>query len=344
MTGHGSEHPVRLEQKSDEDRITIIVDGALFTEYRYGDPDVKKPILFPICSPTGERVTRGFPIDPRSNDRRDHPHQVGHWFTHGNVGGIDFWNNSPNLPPSRRDEVGTIRHGEVTAANETGDGAVLSVQCDWCGPDGSMLIEEATRFAFQATKDVRVVDRTTRLSAVNNAVPFRDDKEGLFGLRVARQLELQVEEDLVFVDVGGEETVVTATDDHDVTGTYFSATGARNEDAWGERAAWMALTGTIGDNEEVTVAILDHPENPGYPTHWMARPYGLFAANPLGRSAFDEEALSKDFTINPGEIATFRYRLFVWTGGVDRGTINTEHERFVAQNAPPYPSEGGESK
>ena len=37
----------------------------------------------------------------------------------------------------------------------------------------------------------------------------------------------------------------------------------------------------------VTIAIFDHPGNPGYPTYWHARGYGLFAANPLGRHIFD---------------------------------------------------------
>ena len=34
--------------------------------------------------------------------------------------------------------------------------------------------------------------------------------------------------------------------------------------------------------------ILDHPKNPGYPTHWHARGYGLFAANPLGAKVFSD--------------------------------------------------------
>ena len=38
------------------------------------------------------------------------------------------------------------------------------------------------------------------------------------------------------------------------------------------------LTASNGD-DPVTLAMLDHPKNVGFPTYWHARGYGLFAAN-----------------------------------------------------------------
>ena len=55
----------------------------------------------------------------------------------------------------------------------------------------------------------------------------------------------------------------------------------------GARAARWTLLGGTSTAKPVTVAILDHPSNPGYPTHWHARGYGLFAANPLGDKQFN---------------------------------------------------------
>jgi hypothetical protein len=319
---------VRLEREERADRVTVLVDGDRFTAYRYGDPEMKKPILFPINAPSGAPVTRGYPVESRPDDRRDHPHQAGHWFNYGDVDGFDFWNNSEEVPAERAGEMGTIRHREVTTAVEREGAAELEVRCDWCRPDESVLAEESTRFEFRARPGVRLVDRTTTLTAREDPVTFHDDKEGLFGLRVARSLELPVAEDLVFVDSGGEETVVTATGDHEVTGTYRSSEGATDADAWGSRAEWMALSGNVGD-EDVTVAILDHPGNPGYPAYWMARPYGLFAANPLGRAVFEDGAEPMDFTIDAGDAATFRYRLLVRAGDADPSAIDAEHRRFV---------------
>lgn len=327
MTDSQCRPTVEFDRADEDDDVTVLVDGTLFTVYRHRDPKLRKPVLFPINAPSGDPVTRGYPLEPRPDDREDHPHQVGHWFTHGNVNGFDFWNNSEETPPERADEMGTIRHQELTTATEREGTAELGVRCDWCRPDGSVLIDERTQFAFHARPDVRLIDRTTTLTALDEDVTFYDDKEGVFGLRVTRSLELPVEQEQVFVDAGGEETVVTATGDHHVTGTYRSSTGASDSDAWGTRAEWMALCGSVGD-DEVTVAIVDHPDNPGFPTWWMARPYGLFSANPLGRAAFDDGADSMDFTIESGDTATFRYRLLV-RNGVNRSEIDAVYDRFT---------------
>lgn len=322
---------VEFDRADEGDEVTVLVDGDPFTAYRYRDPKLKKPVLFPINAPSGDPVTRGYPLEPRPDDREDHPHQVGHWFNHGNVNGFDFWNNSEETPPDRVDEMGTIRHREITTATEREGVAELEVRCDWCRPDDSVLVEENTRFAFRARPDVRIIDRTTSLAAPDEDVTFHDDKEGLFGLRVTRALELPVEQEQVFVDSGGEETVVTATGDHRVTGTYRSSTGATDSDAWGTRAEWMTLDGSVGE-DDVTVAIMDHPDNPGFPTWWMARPYGLFAANPLGRAAFDDGADPTDFTIERGDSATFRYRLLVGNGP-NWSDVDAEYDRFSSETS-----------
>jgi hypothetical protein len=72
----------------------------------------------------------------------------------------------------------------------------------------------------------------------------------------------------------------------------------------------MKLWGDI-DGETVSLIIIDHPENPGYPTYWHARGYGLFAANTLGQAAFTDGETSLNFKLNKGESVTFKYRLVV---------------------------------
>ena len=58
----------------------------------------------------------------------------------------------------------------------------------------------------------------------------------------------------------------------------------------------------------------DHPGNPGYPTYWMARGYGLFAANPLGAKDFTKGKEELNFFIPAGGSATFRYRVVIKSG------------------------------
>src|SRR3954468_22924294 len=88
-----------VELKVDESgkRVDITIDGKPFTSYIWPST-LKKPVLYPIRTANGNLVTRGFPLDPRPGERVDHPHHVGVWLNHGNVNGLDFWNNSDAIP------------------------------------------------------------------------------------------------------------------------------------------------------------------------------------------------------------------------------------------------------
>ena len=67
------------------------------------------------------------------------------------------------------------------------------------------------------------------------------------------------------------------------------------------------LTGTV-ESEPVTIVMLDHPSNPGFPTYWHARGYGLFAANPMGEKVFTEGKKELNVAIEPGASIVFRHR------------------------------------
>jgi hypothetical protein len=77
----------------------------------------------------------------------------------------------------------------------------------------------------------------------------------------------------------------------------------------------------------VTIAILDHPGNPGFPTYWHARGYGLFAANPLGQAVFSEGKEKLNFAIGAGESQMFRYRILL----LDSAPTSEEMERHYAE-------------
>ena len=64
-------------------------------------------------------------------------------------------------------------------------------------------------------------------------------------------------------------------------------------------------------NDTISIAIIDHPKNIGYPTYWHARGYGLFAANPLGQKIFSNGKETLAFKLKQGESVTFRYRIVI---------------------------------
>jgi hypothetical protein len=66
--------------------------------------------------------------------------------------------------------------------------------------------------------------------------------------------------------------------------------------------------------DSISIAIIDHPKNPNYPTYWHARGYGLFAANPLGEKIFTNGKLTKNLQLKKGESVSFRYRIIIDEG------------------------------
>ncbi len=116
------------------------------------------------------------------------------------------------------------------------------------------------------------------------------------------------------------------------TGKYVSSEGRQGDAVWGTRGKWNMLSGTV-DGEPLTVAILDHPSNPGYPTHWHARGYGLFAANPLGDAIFNEKPFN--LTLEPGASVTFKYRVLILAGRSTPDRIEHESRAFAQEGSTP---------
>ena len=293
-------------------RVDVTVDGRPFTSYLY-PTNLEKPVLYPLRSESGKLVTRGWPLDPRPNERVDHPHHIGLWFNYGDVNGLDFWNNSSDIAAAQKPKMGTIVHREIRDTDSgRGEGA-LEVSMDWVDHTGKVLLREETRFVFHASQGMRGIDRVTKLTAVNGPVSMTDNKEGVLGMRVARQLEAPATQAEMFTDASGRRTEVAVLSNEGVNGKYFTSEGIEGDAVWGTRGRWAALGGVL-DGEPVTLAILDHPSNVGFPTYWHARGYGLFAANPLGQAALSNNKEKLDFKLAAGQSTTFRHRILILTG------------------------------
>jgi hypothetical protein len=328
---HATAAVVEVKPRPEERRVDVLVGGEPFTAYIWPER-LAKPVLFPIRTAGGTLVTRGFPLDPRPGERVDHPHHVGLWFNYGDVNGVDFWNNSEALSPDEAAKMGTIRHRTIKRAEGGADRGTLEVEADWVMPDGSVVLEETTDYVFRGTEDTRTLDRITRLvvPAARMRVLFADNKEGVLGLRVTRALEEPSKKPEVFTDASGEPTAVPALHNEGVNGVYTSSEGLEGGAVWGTRARWVALAGRV-DDEDVVLLILDHPANPGHPTYWHARGYGLFAANPLGQKIFSEGREELDFALDPGEKTVFRHRLVVLPGPLSPDRAEAAWNTFVAE-------------
>ena len=205
----------------------------------------------------------------------------------------------------------------------------LEVEADWLTYSRKVLLQEYTRFLFRGGPDLRSVDRITTLRAQDEKVVFADAKDGMLGLRVVRALEMPSDKAEVFTDASGRATTVAKLDNTGVNGVYLTSEGKKGEAAWGTRGRWCNLGGKVGD-EPVTITILDHPANPGFPTYWHARGYGLFAANPLGEKVFSNGKEELNLTLTPHQSVTFRYRILITSGVASPESTEAAYKAFVA--------------
>lgn len=309
-------------------RVDITIDGQPFTAYIW-PVSLKKPVLYPLISDEGITVTRGFPLDPEPGERVDHPHQAGLWFNYGNANGFDFWNNSDAIKAENRAQMGTIVFKKILSAKSGTDTGELTVESTWITGANQPILNQTTCYIFSRRNHARVIDQVVTLKALDRVV-LNDDKEGLLGMRVAHWLESPDEKGGVFLDASGRATKVEAGDTADATGVYLTSEGVKGEAAWATRGRWCSLTGHTGSHT-VTIAIFDNPKNPGYPTYWHARGYGLFAANPLGRSIFDPKQPAWNFTIEKNQAAVFRYRIVLYSRDAKVDELNREADDFARE-------------
>ena len=322
---HNREQGMQVISNEAARRVDITYDGTPFTSYVW-PTSLKKPVLFPLIAPGGVTVSRGYPLAPRPGERVDHPHHAGLWFNYGNVNGFDFWNNSDAIKPANRDKMGSIRQEKILSAHGGRDSGELAVQTVWVDGKGQDIIQETTRYTFRHRPNANVIDMSTTLKALQRAV-FHDDKEGLLGIRVAHFLESPTAEGGIFTDAAGRITKVASADAAGATGVYLTSEGKHGDAAWGTRGRWCILSGEK-DGQTYTIGIFDHRGNPGYPTYWHVRGYGLFAANPLGTSIFDPKATPQNFTIGKGGKAVFRYRVVLYRGTVTAAEADREANEF----------------
>jgi hypothetical protein len=293
-------------------------------------------VLYPLIAPVGTTVTRGYPFQTLPGERVDHPHHAGLWFNYGNANNFDFWNNSDAIKPADRPKYGTVKFDKIVSAKSGENSGELVTESTWISGDPAAgntqpIMTQTTRYVFSkgtvAGKPARAIDLTVTLKALTPVV-FHDDKEGLLGIRVAHFLESPTEKGGIFLDANGKETKVAAADPAGATGVYQTSEGTKGDAVWSTRGKWCELSGTTQDGKAETIAIFDHTGNPGYPTYWHARGYGLFAANPLGAYIFNPKAEPMNFSIDTGKTATFRYRVLILSGNATPDQLNQQAQNF----------------
>ncbi len=316
-----------FKEDKDKKQVNIFFNNKLLTAYCYYDSS-RKPFLFPVNTVDGITVTRGYPFAPVAGERTDHPHHTGIWLNYESVNGLDFWNNSTAIPVEKRSQYGTITHEKIVERIAGQQNASLTVTAEWRAPGGRVLLHEKTLYKFSVDQNTFIIDCITKLVAADTVVVFKDVKDGMFAIRVARELEMPSREATNFVDNKGNATEVKSMGNNDVTGMYYSSEGLTGDSVWSSKGPWTMLRGKK-QNKDITIAIIDHPSNPGYPAYWHARGYGLFAINPLGRKIFSKGAEELNFSLKPNASTIFRYRVLIHSGTLSKIDMDQAAGKFA---------------
>jgi len=272
------------------DRVTVSIDGEVFTEYRHGDaPHV---YYWPVLGPGGVKMTRSYPMETVEGEAMDHRHHRSLWFSHGAVNGLDFWGES-----ATSNRVGRIEHVKVLAAEGGKESGVLKTEQKWVAPDGTVPVRSVQTLRVHSTPATeRMFDFEITLTAADKDAVFGDTKEGSAGIRIAESMRLKQPK------APGQGHIVNSE-------------GLEDGKVWGQRAKWVMMSGPIG-GKTYAITFMDHPSNMRHPTRWHARDYGLFAANPFCEAEMDKSKPkgSGEYTLKAGESLTLKYRIVITEG------------------------------
>lgn len=272
--------------EKEDDCVRILLKGRPYTGYYFGT-DIPKPYLGPFYEKFGSQITR---LD---FETKEHPHHRCVWFSHGDINGVDTWNEP-------KDTHGYIRNKGIDSVENGGVFTAFTAKNTWTAHDKTPLCDDTTRICFYNTaEDLRIADvELTLIAAYGDVVLGQTKEAGPVAVRVNHNLTVKN------------------------TGRFESGSGGVNEkEIWMKRAPWCDYYGT--ENGHLCgIAILDNPANMDYPAHWHARDYGLMAPNnfyPLGAK-----------TIKAGESQTFKYRIVAHNGCTQEANIAARFADYTA--------------
>jgi hypothetical protein len=278
---------IAIAQRATELRVTI--NGAEFTTYRFAptadDPKWNRPYFYPVRAADGTEVTSDQQRELLKNPKADHPHHRSIWVGHGSVNGVDHW-----LAGKAQQ-----RHLRFTAV--TTDGFTEELAWDSNGPDPVLLETRTVRFiAYPDGSRAIDLSSTFRVGpGGGDAVMFHCKplnvsgvEAGLCSVRMAKAL----------------------LDQPDATKHISTSAGATGEKAARSAPAeWCDYSGIIG-GKPYGIAMVDSPANPGSPTAWAVRLFGLLAhVGPL------------NWTLHKDQAATFRHLIIVHEGDASAAAV-----------------------
>ncbi len=270
-----------VEFRRQSGKIEVLAGGRLVSGFVY-EEKWDKPFLYPLRTPSGIGLERGFPLAPRVDGSTDHPWHRGLVYGHGVINGIDFWR-----------ELGRGQSGRLTLREEPrASGNQITARLAMQPPTGEPIGTITQQYSFAAEVSLVSIEVKIRVMA-NEGVPLKygDTEDGGFGMRLRDEFR------------------------QDRGAILRNSEGLRDtENIWGKPARWVDYSAEV-EGHETGVAMHDHPDNLRYPGRWHARGYGLCAANPFALRDFTgDKARDGAYEIPAGGELVLRYKVVIHEG------------------------------
>jgi hypothetical protein len=285
--------------------LEITVDGQPFTTYRFAatpdDPAFHRPYFYPVLSADGIEITsdqwRLQQKQPTEAAKKkiDHPHQRSVFVGHGDVNGADHWTHKDK-------ENEQQRHLKFTAVSP--DSFTEELTWDSKEPNKPLLAETRTVKIIAYDDGTRAIDVTSTLTASNADAVFKVKplnvsgvEAGWLAARVAPSISDAIKD---------KKSQIT------------SSAGATSEKEAREKpATWCDYSGPI-DGKTYGIALFDHPHNPGHPTPFHVRNFGLLTHIGI-----------HDWTLKQDQSQSLRHRLLFHSGDGKSAKLDERYKEFV---------------
>lgn len=291
------------------------------------------PFFDPVVGPSGKSYTA--PAAAKAGEQGVVP--TGLWFSLGSVNGYDFHPASGASAPSQK-KRGRIIHRGMNGVLIKGSAMVIRVKSEWIEaelPERRICSDQREFTLFHRD------DGSLAISAVIELIADAGDLE--IGVEPIGAWSLHVGPGLAW-KAGDKNRHLTCSEE------------LSGDEVAGKRAKWLICQGLDAGNLPGGIAVLDHPENPGFPSQWTIEGSGLISANPFAarplpapEPAAGDEGTTKDSAepgrgfrlrakagqydlpriVRNGESVFFRYRTIFFAGQAEAADIPQAYGHFT---------------
>jgi hypothetical protein len=270
-----------------EDQAVFQIGDQEVLRWHYGK-EYPRPFFYPLNGPSGQSLTRmGHP------GAANHDHHRSVWFAHNKVLGMDFWADGKEMQ---------IRQHGWLVYQDGEEEAVMASELGWYdGHDPQPLLKQVLVASLQPDREGQYqLELQATFTPTAETLELQKTNFGMLAVRVSKNLS---------VHFGG--------------GTLTNSEGQVGEPAiFGKPARWMDYSGPVSTSGQPVIegiSYIDHPKNPGQPTHWHVREDGWMGAS----LCFNAPIMLQK--VAPLRI---RYLLDIHAGPVDAKRANRLHTDF----------------